>query len=238
LAAIKADRLALEQRLPPSLVAVTTTVETARRLQESWRELRAANVELAFIMAQQARNGRVKTFLDNVCSRFATAEANASARRLAAVKPLCQDLFVSIMYQPVRPTLVKPAGGEELSLSLAEFWSLQNVSAQALLSESFRNAFAVSVYLAAASLYRGAPLFMILDDVTSSFDAGHQFHLMEVIRTRFARPGNRAGPQVILLKRTRTNRVGCISGSKVPPGPRFYRSPTPLIAFATQPSTF
>ena len=40
---------------------------------------------------------------------------------------------------------------------------------------------------------------MMLDDVTSSFDAGHQFHLMEVIRTQFARPGQADGPQVILL---------------------------------------
>jgi hypothetical protein len=38
-----------------------------------------------------------------------------------------------------------------------------------------------------------------LDDVTSSLDAGHQFHLMEVLRTRFSRPLVPDGPQVILL---------------------------------------
>jgi len=76
---------------------------------------------------------------------------------------------------------------------------LSGVSAQALLSENFRNAFAVSVFLAAAKLYGGAARFMILDDVTSSFDAGHQFHLMQVIRTKFARPAQADGPQVILL---------------------------------------
>jgi hypothetical protein len=95
--------------------------------------------------------------------------------------------------------LVKPDGAEALSLSLSEFYTLKDVSAQALLSESFRNAFAVSVYLAAATLYGGAPRFVILDDVTSSFDAGHQFHLMELIRTQFARPGQPNGPQVILF---------------------------------------
>ena len=70
---------------------------------------------------------------------------------------------------------------------------------QAVLSESYRNAFAISVYLAAASLYGGGAKFLILDDVTSSFDSGHQFHLMNVIKTRFARPGVPNGPQVILL---------------------------------------
>jgi hypothetical protein len=67
------------------------------------------------------------------------------------------------------------------------------------LSESFRNAFAISLYLAAASLYGGLPKFVLLDDVTSSFDAGHQNFLVELIRTTFARPGNATGPQVILL---------------------------------------
>ena len=67
------------------------------------------------------------------------------------------------------------------------------------MSESFRNAFSISVYLAAASLYGGAAKFLVLDDITSSFDAGHQYFLMEVIRTRFARPDVATGPQVILL---------------------------------------
>jgi hypothetical protein len=35
-----------------------------------------------------------------------------------------------------------------------------------------------------ASLYGGALRFVVLDDVTSSFDAGHQHHLVEVIRAR------------------------------------------------------
>ncbi|PDS63521.1 hypothetical protein CO653_21465 [Rhizobium anhuiense] len=80
-----------------------------------------------------------------------------------------------------------------------QFYGLTNVSPQALLSESFRNAFAISLYLAAASLYGGLPKFLVLDDVTSSFDAGHQHFLVELIRTTFARPGNATGPQVILL---------------------------------------
>jgi len=122
-----------------------------------------------------------------------------AAERLRKVQPLCQSLFKDIMISPVVPALEKPEGSEALDIKLAEFWNLRNVSAQALLSESFRNGFAVSVYLAAASLYGGSPRFMILDDVTSSFDAGHQHHLVEVIRTRFARPLNPDRPQVILL---------------------------------------
>ena len=196
---VRAERQEVERRLPPSLVEVTTRVEAARRLRESWASLQAAERDLATAKAEQARVSRVKRFLDKAAGSFAAAESAASQRRLAAVLPLCRTLFAAIMYEPVEPALKKPRGSEELSLSLAKFWTLENVSAQALLAESFRNAFAVSVYLAAAKLYGGDARFMMLDDVTSSFDAGHQFHLMEVIRTQFARPGQPNGPQVILL---------------------------------------
>ena len=199
LGSVRAERQAIEQRLPPSLVELTTKVAHAKRLKESWVSLKAADQWLTAAKKQLGRVERVKRFLDGAASSFASAEANAAQRRLTAVQPLCRDLFKEIIHDPVEPALIKPPGGEELRLSLARFWNLEDVSAQALLSESFRNAFAVSVYLAAAKLYGGEARFMILDDVTSSFDAGHQFHLMQVIRTKFARPAQSDGPQVILL---------------------------------------
>jgi hypothetical protein len=192
-------RAEIERTLPASMVAATAAVEAARRLQTIWKEFGELESQQAINSRQIAKIRRIKTFLDNAVTIFADAEATASKRRLAAVEPLCQTFFDSIVHQPVKPALVKPGGGEELVLQLAQFFGLTDVSAQALLSESFRNAFAVSVYLAAASLYGGAPRFVVLDDVTSSFDAGHQFHLMEVIRTKFSRPGLPDGPQVILL---------------------------------------
>jgi hypothetical protein len=195
----KSKREALEKELPASLVAVTTAVEAARRLQRAWKDLSDAQATLSKVTSKLAAIARVKSFLDRASDTFATAEADLSKRRLAAVEPLCQKFFGSIMYEPVKPSLAKTDGAEALSIGLSEFFTLKNVSAQALLSESFRNAFAVSVYLAAATLYGGEPRFVILDDVTSSFDAGHQFHLMELIRTQFARPVQPDGPQVILF---------------------------------------
>lgn len=195
----KTKREALEKELPASLVAITTAVEAARRLQKAWKEIDSAQASLAEVSSKLTVIARIKSFLDRASETFATAEADLSKRRLAAVEPLCQKFFGSIMYQPVKPSLAKADGSESLSIGLSEFFTLKDVSAQALLSESFRNAFAVSVYLAAATLYGGEPRFVVLDDVTSSFDAGHQFHLMELIRTQFARPMQVDGPQVILL---------------------------------------
>ena len=197
--ALAHEREALSASLPPSLVAVTETVEAARRLQRSWVQLEEAEAELGAETTWAQRTARLKGFLDKACGVFSTAESDAGVRRLAAVEPLCQTLFAAIMHEPVVPALKKRAGTEEISISLSKFFSLSSGSAQALLSESFRNAFSASVYLAAAKLYGGAPKFLVLDDITSSFDAGHQYHLVEVIRTQFARPVVPTGPQVILL---------------------------------------
>lgn len=193
----EADELA--KVLPPSLVAATTAVETARRLQTAWRD--AAQQETIRVAAatQEDRIVRLKTFVDGANTAFAVAESAMATERLEKVLPVCRNLFKAIMGQSVVPSLAKRAGTEDLAISLSAFWSLQDVSAQALLSESFRNGFAVSVYLAAASLYGGAPKFMILDDVTSSLDAGHQLNLVDVIRLQFARPRVADGPQIILL---------------------------------------
>lgn len=67
------------------------------------------------------------------------------------------------------------------------------------MSESYRNALAISVFLAAALEHSGAPRFVVLDDVTSSFDAGHQYFLMELIRTKLQQPRNANGLQFIIL---------------------------------------
>jgi hypothetical protein len=199
LASLAAERLQLQNELPPLFAEVTSAVETARRLQSSWKTLETAETESNNEAQRATRVERLKALLEAASILFAQGESALAASRLSTVEPLCQAMFADIMFSPVVPALRKPQGSEELSIRLSEFWGLNDVSAQALLSESYRNAFAVSVYLAAASLFGGSPRFVVLDDVTSSFDAGHQHHLVEVIRTKFSRPLQPNGPQVILL---------------------------------------
>ena len=47
--------------------------------------------------------------------------------------------------------------------------------------------------------HSGVPRFVVLDDVTSSFDAGHQYFLMELIRTKLQQPQKADGLQFIIL---------------------------------------
>jgi hypothetical protein len=110
-------------------------------------------------------------------------------------------MYASITSNPeIVPKLEKAPGSEELRLRLEKFYNLTDLSATTLLSESYRNALAISLYLSAAMRSQMSARFLVLDDVTSSFDAGHQFALMEIIRTKVSRSSiNPAGTQVILL---------------------------------------
>lgn len=196
---LAAEQTALEKELPPSSVEVTRKVEAARRLQANWSKLTEAEKAAGLERAREALVTRVKRFLDSASDCFGAAEGALSKARLTAVEPVFRAYFDKLSFFGVVPTVSKRANSEDLQIALADFHGLQNLSPQALLSESFRNAFAIALYLAAASLYGGLPKFIVLDDVTSSFDAGHQNFLVELLRTTFARPANATGLQVVLL---------------------------------------
>lgn len=118
LAAVTTERLAIEKRLPKSLIAVTAAVGGARRLQAAWKDIETKQGRLALVEAKLAAIAKVKRFVDAASGTFALAEAECSKRRLAAVEPLCQSLFTSIMHQRVKPALVKAANAEPSPLSL------------------------------------------------------------------------------------------------------------------------
>ncbi len=196
---LQEEQAKLEGELPQSAVEVTKKIEAARRLQESWKKWTSATEALDSEKAWEQKNKRLKTFLDRAYADFSAAETAISKARLTAVEPVFRKNYADLAFFGVTPAVSKRATGEDLNIHLAEFYGLTDLSPQAVLSESFRNAFAISLYLAAASLYGGMPKFLILDDITSSLDAGHQYFLVELFRTNFARPGNPTGLQVILL---------------------------------------
>ncbi|RVK61766.1 hypothetical protein CN155_02645 [Sinorhizobium meliloti] len=196
---LEEEQAALEKELPQSAVEVTKKIEAARRLQESWSKWTSAQAALKIETAWEEKTRRLKTFLDRVHSDFSSAEAAISKARLTAIEPVFRKNYADLAFFGVTPAVSKRATSEDLQIRLADFHGLADLSPQAMLSESFRNAFAISLYLAAASLYGGMPKFVVLDDITSSLDAGHQYFLVELLRTSFARPGNPNGLQVILL---------------------------------------
>ncbi|PLW78482.1 AAA family ATPase [Cohaesibacter celericrescens] len=190
----------LEAELPASLVQLTEQVEYGRQFKDAFNTYRNGQVEASEQQARLDIRERWKTFISNVSSRFSTAEAALSKAKINNIDDDYKSMYKDIMQVgDVVPDLQRANNKEDLNVELSDFHGQHKLSARALLSESYRNALAISVFLAAAMKHSGAPRFVVLDDVTSSFDAGHQFYLMELIRTKLQHPKNANGLQFIIL---------------------------------------
>jgi len=186
--------------LPPSLVDLTRRIEFAKQLADALA-LRAQLKDLGSAKKNlRDRRERWRLFATQAAKTFSEAEAKLSTQRMLSLETDYRSIYSQIMRNnAVSPKLVKSGSGEDLHLRLESFHGKPNLSANALLSESYRNAFAMAVFLSASRAATSGARFIILDDVTSSFDAGHQFALMEVLRNTVAFPSDPAGPQVIVL---------------------------------------
>jgi hypothetical protein len=196
----KDQKSALEKELPPSLVQLTEQVEYGRQFKDAFKLYRDDQKEQDFQQARLDIRERWKTFISMATTVFADAEGALSKARITGIDAEYKSMFRDIMQVgDVVPDLQRADDREDLHVQLSDFHGQHRLSARALLSESYRNALAISVFLAAALKHSGAPRFVVLDDVTSSFDAGHQFWVMELIRKKLQQPQNANGLQFIIL---------------------------------------
>lgn len=190
----------VELALPPSLVQLASQVATAEAARSELERYLQAKVAAERVDLTRNSFTGWKRFIDEAHRTFAAAEAEMSQRILAELRSEYQEVFAGVMgVGNIVPNLSRSSGNEQLAVELSKFHGETSVSARALLSESYRNALAISVFLSAAARHGKAPRFVVLDDVTSSFDAGHQFRLMEQLRSRLQHDGSNDGLQVILL---------------------------------------
>jgi hypothetical protein len=187
-------------RLPQSLVALVSTLGVGEQIFArcvAWEESLAQE---ARVRRQLERREEWRSFVARAASEFADAETALSASRISALEPLYRDLYATIVPgNDVVPKLARSPDGEDVFLLLENFYGLPNLKAPALLSEAYRNALAISLYLSAALTTPHVSGFMVLDDVSSSFDAGLQYFLMDVFRTKVRRGSHSSGLQVIFL---------------------------------------
>lgn len=200
LAELSVLRTQLEDSLPPSLVQLTEQVEHGSRLQQALARYESELIAQAAKAKRLEKLGRWGKFVNAACDEFSKAEVALSTARTTAIESQYRAMYKEITQNPeVVPTLQKDDRSESLLLRLERFYGLEDLSAPTLLQESYRNALAISIFLSTAISHTGPAKFVVLDDVTSSFDAGHQWHLMELLRNKIARPANTDGPQVIVL---------------------------------------
>lgn len=201
LAAAQAREQELQAELPPSLVALTQQLEAGNRFREAILGHRTAAKEASTWRAHKKWRERWQTFIGTAANAVGEAESRLATQRINAIETSYQDLFRGLVRGGVdmRPTLERSANSEGVDLRLENFYGEAGISARAVLSESYRNAIAGSIFFAAAVKQSGPARFMVLDDITSSFDGGHQFALMEALRTKLQASAVADGLQFIVL---------------------------------------
>lgn len=192
---------ALQTSLPPSLVALTQQLEAGVRFRDAVLGHRQAAREVADARTRLAWRERWQQFINFAAKSAGDAESRLASQRISEIETDYQDLFRQLVRGGVdmKPKLHRAASSEEVDLQLENFYGEAGISARAVLSESYRNAIAGAIFFAAAVKQTGPARFMVLDDITSSFDGGHQFALMEALRTKLQASSVTNGLQFILL---------------------------------------
>jgi hypothetical protein len=181
------------------LVQLTEPVEYSRQFRDSVQTYKEQQKEEARHRARSDMRERWRRFITKATTSFSEAEESLSKAKIGAIDKEYKAMFKQIMnVGDVVPDLLRATDREDLHVQLKDFHGQHKLSARALLSESYRNALAISVFLAAALKDTSAPRFVVLDDVTSSFDSGHQYALMELIRNK-QQPRNKDGLQFLIL---------------------------------------
>ena len=194
------SKLQIESELPSSLVSLADKVNHGRQFKEALLTFRLKTNEANEVSKKMNIRMRWRRFISLALNMFSDAEDALSTSRIRSVDAECKSYFHDIMkVKTVSPNLQRLEGKGELLVQLEKFHGKSNLSASPLLSESYRNALAISIFLAAALKHSGVPRFVVLDDVTSSFDAGHQFFLLDLLRKKLQQPNNPGGLQFIIL---------------------------------------
>lgn len=194
------EQAELTKKLPKSLVQLTEQVEYAKQFRDNSNEYKNSVQSHETLKKNLDLRTRWQAFIVKAADEYAQAEAELSRQKLVTIEPEYKAMFADVMgASDVVPNLTRGETNEHLYVQLGEFRGHRDLSAKPLLSESFRNALAISVYLSAAMKHGDAPRFIILDDISSSFDAGHELQLMEYIRTKLQYGANTDGLQFIIL---------------------------------------
>lgn len=190
----------IKASLPASLVNIVEIIENARNVKNILEKYELDQKKLDERNKTINARFRWKTFIEQTADELAIAEAGLNSTICKEIETKACAYFKAIMQnEDVNLSLIKPDTSEELALELCDFYNKNNVHALPVLSESYRNALAISIFMAALMRHKGNAKFIVFDDITSSFDAGNQYALMDVFKNLISIAKNADGLQVIIL---------------------------------------
>ena len=191
----------LEKSRPVSSAQLMAKVRDAQDIKNILHAKEAAMEKVEQLQKKLKIFARWGTFIERASEKFSAAESEMSNRKLSRISNNFETMYQTIMFdgEGIQPRLNRKAGSEHLELNLKNYHGEKDLSVRATLSESYRNNMAISLFLTAALDARLPARFILLDDVTSSFDSGHQLKLMSYILQHLQYGANENGAQFIIL---------------------------------------
>ncbi len=189
----------IKELIPDELHVVITKLALYKTIQEDLLEITTLGQECNLKEGQIKRAEEWVQFIITVKDKF-VSENNKVIKLISQdITSDAQIFFQEIMNSPeVIPKIEKKETGQKMVMLLEKFYSATNKKAATLLSESNRNALCLSIYFACA-LNKSKSGFIVLDDITSSFDSGHQRNLLSLLKNKISRISTQKGKQIILL---------------------------------------
>jgi DNA repair exonuclease SbcCD ATPase subunit len=190
----------LKKVIPLELILVLTKLSNYNTIQSNLKEIEGFRQVITTNEKYISVAEKWVQYITSVKENFVNANNSLMKEIASEISADTQKFFQEIMMTPeIVPRIEKKDAGQKILMLLQNFYSIPDRKAASLLSESYRNALCLSIYFACALKNKSSSGFIILDDITSSFDGGHQRYLLLLIKNKISRIYNKKGKQVILF---------------------------------------
>lgn len=200
LKSLKNEYQNLSKKIPKNITTLNEKITSFKNIKNELEQIELDRNEINLISNELEKIEKWIKYINIIKQSFDLAYNRLMEQIANDINKDAKVLFQEIMTNnEIVPFLEKKSAGQKVNLMLEKFYSSSNKKAANLLSESYRNALCLSIYFATALRNISSSKFIVLDDITSSFDSGHQIKLIDVLERHIAKAGRKKRKQVILF---------------------------------------
>ncbi len=200
LKSIKQEYQTVSNKIPNNVTSLNEKIKSFKTIQGELKQIESEKYEISEIKNELKKVDKWINYITSVKQNFDEAYNNLMEQIASDINNDSKKFFQEIMCNnEIVPFLEKKTSGQKINLMLEKFYSTSNKKAANLLSESYRNALCLSIYFATALRNISSSKFIVLDDITSSFDSGHQIKLIDLLENHIAKASRKKRKQVILF---------------------------------------
>ncbi|MFW9969652.1 MAG: hypothetical protein ACFFDF_05575, partial [Candidatus Odinarchaeota archaeon] len=197
---IKQEYQEVSKKIPKNITSLNEKITSFKTIKNELIQIVTENNEITEIKNELKKIDKWVSYITTVKQFFDLAYNRLMEQIASDINNDAKKFFQEIMSNnEIVPFLEKKSTGQKINLMLEKFYSTSNKKAANLLSESYRNALCLSIYFATALRNISSSKFIVLDDITSSFDSGHQIKLIDVLEKQIAKASRNKRKQVILF---------------------------------------